>query len=121
MLRRAEHLGRKRRLQSRINAGERLTIGLVGAMRIGMTRAAASASNSGVAPASVADNRQFRAERMHIGQIHGAARVRPEAGSAVRNVPAVTNGLPSRSPPIQLPILKNGGTCPPPSSFSSET
>ena len=56
--------------------------------------------------------RQFGAERMQFLEIETAARGSICSRSVPRITSAVTNGLPSRSPPIQLPILRNDASSP---------
>ena len=57
-------------------------------------------------------DRQFGAERMQFLEIEFAARGSICSRSVPRITSAVTNGLPSRSPPIQLPILRNDASSP---------
>ena len=74
--------------------------------------ASASACSSGLHIDQQGRQRQFGAQRVHFLQVESRMVVDWRA-SACCMVPALTFGLPSRSPPIQLPICRKGGTAAP--------
>ncbi len=92
--------------QPRVHADQRAPVGLVLAVLVVVGRALGqrAASRASPAPAWPTSTARRRARAPRSGR--SAAPSRSGARSAMRSVAAVTLGLPSRSPPIQLPMRK---------------
>ena len=100
---RAEHVGGQR-VQPGVHPPQRPPVGLVGAerrvvaRRVGQRRPARRSASRGATTST--------ARSTAAGRRRGGGRTRPSAWRlvAVRSTSAVTNGLPSRSPPIHEPM-----------------